>query len=218
MMNNSFVGHVDLFPIPVGKYRRSDHEQIKQSFIKIFESYPKDKIYTDGEDLIHFFNDGDFDPRQYQGLENLMDWVLECVSDYAENFLGISNRTFVDLNTWINSNKGGTQDPHLHNNSFLSATYYVQLNDTHSGLNFYNPRRSASLRKATIDIEPDFQTNYTSPYVPLMVEQGDLLIWPSEVMHGYTQPSVDVPRVTMSINFLPEIVQSRHYGFKISKL
>jgi len=92
------------------------------------------------------------------------------------------------------------------------------LNNSHSGLNFYNPRGSASLRRATIDIEPDFQTNYTSPYVPLMVEQGDLLIWPSEVMHGYVQPSVDVPRITMSMNFLPEIVNSKLYGFKISKL
>ena len=217
-MNNSFVGHVDLFPIAVGKYKRTDHEQIKQSFIKVLESYPKDKVYTDGEDLIQFFNDGDFNPRQYEGLETFMDWVLESVSDYAETFLGIKNRKFIDLNVWINSNKGGTQSPHVHNNSFISATYYIQLNQTHSGLSFYNPRTSPSLRKSTIDIEPDYQTNYTAPYIPLMVEQGDLLVWPSEVMHGYTQPPVDVPRVTMSMNFLPETVSSKLYGFKISKL
>lgn len=217
-MNNSFVGHVDLFPIAVGKFKRNDHEQIKQSFIKIFESYPKDLIYSDGDDLIHFFNDGNFDPRRYEGLENLMDWILDCVSFYADNFLGIKNRNFIDLNVWINSNKGGVQSPHVHNNSFISATYYIQMNQSHSGLNFYNPRNAASLRRATIDIEPDFQTIYTTPYQPLQVEQGDLLIWPSEIMHGYEQLPVDVPRITMSMNFLPETVSSKLYGFKISKL
>ncbi len=217
-MNTNFLGHVDLFPIAAAKYKRVDHEQIKQSFIKVLESYPKDKVYSDGENLLHFFNDGNFDPRQYQGLETLMDWILECVSDYAERFLGIQNRKFVDLNVWINSNKGGTQAPHVHNNSFLSATYYIQLNKTHSGLNFYNPRSSASLRRSTIDIEPDTQTAYTTPYQSLQVDQGDLLIWPSELLHGYVQPEVDIPRVTMSMNFLPEIVNSKLYGFKISKI
>ncbi len=77
---------------------------------------------------------------------------------------------------------------------------------------------SPSLRRSTIDIEPDVQTAYTTPYQGVFVEQGDLLIWPSEMLHGYIQPPVEIPRVTMSMNFLPETVSSKLYGFKISKL
>jgi len=74
------------------------------------------------------------------------------------------------------------------------------------------------LRKAMIEVEPDISTPYVDPYRSAQVAQGDLLIWPSELMHGYIQPPVDVPRITMSMNFLPEVVKSNLYGFKISKI
>ena len=217
-MNNSFVGHADLFPTAVAKYRRADHEHLKEIILKILENYPQNEIYTEGENLVHYFNDGNFDPRQYAGLENFMDWILDCVKNYADSFLGIRDKNFIDCNVWINSNKGGAQKPHQHFNSFISATYYIQLDKEHSGLNFYNPKNSGNLLRSAIDIPYDVQTIYTTPYQPLMVEQGDLLIWPSELIHGYDQDNVQMPRISMSMNFMPEILTSKLYGFKVSKL
>ncbi len=215
-MNNNFAGHIDLFPIAVAKYRRNDHNELRQQILKIVEKCPESNKEHTEEGFLHYYNAGNFPTEE---MPEFMSWVRSCVSDYAEKFLGISQRKFIDLNVWVNSNLGGRQNPHVHNNSLISATYYVQIDSSkHVGLDFHNPRSPASLRKAMIEIEPDVSTPYVDPYRSAQVEQGDLLIWPSEIMHSYIQPEVDVPRITMSMNFLPEIVQSNLYGFKISKI
>jgi uncharacterized protein (TIGR02466 family) len=215
-MNNNFAGHLDLFPIAVAKYRWEDHDNIREQILDIVDQCPTDnKEYTE-EGFLHYYNTGNFPTEE---IPEFMTWVRSCVSEYAEKFLGISQREFVDLNVWVNSNLGGRQNPHVHNNSLISVTYYVQIDSSkHVGLNFHNPRTPASLRKAMIEVDPDISTPYVDPYRPAQVEQGDLLIWPSEIMHSYIQPPVDVPRITMSMNFLPAIVQGGNYKFKVSKI
>jgi len=216
MNDTNFTGHLNLFPIAVAKYRRDDHKALRQQILTIVNNCPEDNKEDTEEGFIHYYNAGNFPTGE---LPEFMSWVRSCVSDYAERFLGISQREFVDLNVWVNSNSGGRQNPHVHNNSLISATYYVQIDpEKHVGLDFHNPRTPASLRKAMIEIEPDISTPYSDPFRSAQVEQGDLVIWPSEIMHGYIQPPVDVPRITMSMNFLPEVVQSKLYGFKISKI
>jgi uncharacterized protein (TIGR02466 family) len=215
-MNENFAGHLDLFPVAVAKYRRSDHIQLRQQILDIVGKCPDDNQEHTEEGFLHYYNDGRFPTQE---LPEFMTCVRSCVSDYAEKFLGISQREFVDLNVWVNSNLGGRQNPHVHNNSLISATYYVQIDPKkHVGLDFHNPKTPASLRRAILEVEPDISTPYSDPFRSAQVEQGDLLIWPSEIMHSYIQPPVDVPRITMSMNFLPEVIQSYVYGFKVSKI
>jgi uncharacterized protein (TIGR02466 family) len=212
-------GHIDLFPTPIAKYHRADNEDLRLKFLSLLDQYPKDQVYCETAGLVHFYQEGDLDLKQHDQFNDLHQWILSSVKDYAEKFYGIIETEFLDLNVWINANVGGFQHPHNHSNSLFSATYYIQLdNDIHSGLDFYNPRTPSSLFKPFIEVSGKHITDYTKDKHSVQVSQGDLLIWPSELMHGYDQAKVTVPRVSMSINFLPETVKSRVYGFKISKL
>jgi uncharacterized protein (TIGR02466 family) len=216
-MTHNLVGHIDLFPTPVAKYQNLDHTEFKKIIIEIMESTPSDKIFKGVGNISHFYNQGDLIEHNSK-LEPFMNWVKECVKDYAIRFFGITDTEFIDLNVWINSNSGGMQPGHIHNNSYFSATYYVQLTTSkHVGLDFFNPR-TAVARNPLIDVESSIETTYNTPSYKLSVEQGDLLIWPSECLHGYTQPEVDEPRISISMNFMPTIVKSSLYGFKVSKL
>jgi uncharacterized protein (TIGR02466 family) len=211
--------HVDLFPVPIARYHKDDHEDLRIHFLNILEQYPKEQAYCDSPGLVHFFQNGDLDLRQYPEFHDFHEWILNSVKDYAQSFFGIISTEFLDLNVWINANVGGFQHPHNHGNSLFSATYYIQLDPSiHSGLEFHNPRSPSSLFKPYIDFIGDRETEYTKHKHGLAVTQGDLLIWPSELMHGYDQQQVNVPRISMSMNFLPETVKSHVYGFKISKL
>jgi uncharacterized protein (TIGR02466 family) len=219
-MNDSFAGHLELFPSVVAKYTHSDPESIRKIFLNIIDRYPKDQIHYEEERFQHYYNRGDLSEKQHPELTEFMSWTRSCVSDYAEKFFGLGDRKFVDLNVWLNSNRGGSQVAHTHNNSLFSATYYVQLDPSkHVGLNFYNPKFSVNANKAVIDIEPDMDNNhYSMPFYPAQVTQGELLIWPSQLLHGYDQPEVDQARISVSMNFLPETIGGSLYGFKISKL
>lgn len=219
-MNDSFAGHLELFPTTVAKYVYSDPEKIRETFLDIIENYPSDEVYYEEERFLHYYNKGDLSEKQHPEITEFMTWVRSCVSDYAQKFLGLQDRKFVDLNVWLNANRGGRQDAHTHNNSLLSATYYIQLDTSkHVGLNFYNPRFSVSPHKAVIDLEPDVQDNhYSMPYYPAQVSQGELLVWPSQLLHGYQQPPVEEARISVSMNFLPETVGGSLYGFKVSKI
>ncbi len=211
--------HTDLFPVPIARYHRDDHEDLRVKFLTVLDRYPKERVYCETQGLVHFFQNGDLDLRQYDEFRDLHQWILSSVQDYAEKFFGITETEFLDLNVWINANVGGFQHPHNHGNSLFSATYYIQFDPKlHSGLEFHNPRSPSSLFKPYLEVNSSKETAYSKHKHLVPVSQGDLLIWPSELMHGYDQKKVAAPRVSMSMNFLPETVKSHVYGFKISKL
>ena len=215
MMKN----HIDLFPVPIARYHRDDHEDLKAKFLTILDRYPKEQAYCETPGLVHFFQNGDLDLRQYPEFHDLYQWILSSVRDYATRFFGITETEFLDLNVWINANIGGFQHPHNHGNSLFSATYYIQFDsEAHSGLEFHNPRAPSSLFKPYLEVNGNEETEHSKHKHLIPVSQGDLLIWPSELMHGYDQKKVAMPRVSMSMNFLPETIKSHVYGFKISKL
>ena len=41
-MNNTFVGHLDLFPIAVAKYRWENHDNIRKQILDIIDRCPND--------------------------------------------------------------------------------------------------------------------------------------------------------------------------------
>jgi len=208
---------MDLFPTPIAKYHHPDSEKLRDVILEIIKHIPKEDTIIGPGNITHYYNNGTFMENTNE-LTDFMEWVKSCVSNYAEQFLGMIGLEFVDLNVWVNSTDGGLQPGHIHNNSLISATYYVQLDPVkHVGLEVYNPRTIVS-RNPLIDVNADVETPFNAKSVNLEVAQGDLLIWPSELLHGLTQPKVDVPRISLSMNFMPTVVKSHLYGFRVSKL
>ncbi len=218
-MTDKFLGHLELFATPVAKYHFEDHQEIKKTILKVIEQADEKGlgVQVGYGNINHYYNDGDLSEKVPE-LKSLIERIKNCVADYAEQYFGMVDKDFVDLNSWINSTTGGVQPGHIHNNSLFSATYYVQNDPTkHVGLDFLSPKNLIA-RDPLISVQEDRETLFNQRAVKLSVEEGDLLIWPSEVLHGYEQPPVDVPRISLSMNFMPSVVKSHLYGFRVSKL
>jgi len=218
-LTDTLLGHIALFATPVAKYHFDDHADIKQLILGVMDNAEASGlgVRKGFGNIDHYYNEGDLTEKVPE-LKPLIDRIKNCVTQYAEEYYGIVGNEFIDLNVWINSTTGGVQPGHIHNNSLFSATYYVQNDpEKHVGLDFLSPKNIIP-REPLVDVYQEVETEYNQRTVKLSVTEGDLLVWPSEILHGYEQPQTDVPRISLSMNFMPAVVKSHLYGFRVSKL
>ena len=68
MNDINFTGHLNLFPIAVAKYRRDDHEALRQQILTIVDNCPEDNKENTEEGFLHYYNAGNFLHKNYQNL------------------------------------------------------------------------------------------------------------------------------------------------------
>lgn len=228
------MAYLEIFPKVVGKYRMPQNgiDDIKQKSIEILHrihrqvdlavvtgSKPENlQINGHDEKLWHYFNEAKQSLLDEPGFERFESWIKDCCLDYINNVMGCSCEGVYITDCWLNKcDAGGSQFMHTHGNSFLSGTYYVNFDRTkHAQLAFQNR---------------DFLTeNSILPYMELPVhefnkynsggalidhDEGDLLLWYSNMVHGYDRNGAD-NRVSISFNVLPERFSSGGtYSFKV---
>lgn len=100
---------------------------------------------------------------------------------------------------WINVlEPGGFHGSHIHPNSVVSGTYYVQVPDGASSIKFEDPRlalmMAAPPRKAKAGRE--FQ-----PSVPVAPKSGTVLLWESWLRHEVPLNRAETERISISFNY-----------------
>jgi len=215
-MNINAVGGIDLFPVPILKYHREDHTIIQPMIVNLLNQL---KLEPNHQGVQRYFISQDIIDNNNE-FKNFISWLEACANNYADNVLGVTGNNFINTNMWLNVNSGATETTHHHVNSIISATYYVQLDpEQHVGLNFHRPGLVLHPTAPMLKYEVDKVTPYNVNLQTLKTDQGDLLMWPSEINHGYTQPEVNFPRISLSMNFMPSVITlSKNYGFKVERL
>lgn len=100
---------------------------------------------------------------------------------------------------WINVlDPGGFHGSHLHPNSVISGTYYVDIPEGASAIRFEDPRlammMAAPPRKPKAGRE--FQTS-----IPVAPTAGTLLMWESWLRHEVPLNQADSERISISFNY-----------------
>ena len=131
--------------------------------------------------------------------DDLMPYIVPTVN----NFLKGANMSYKDLKVnqpWKNTyEKGGFQELHDHGDAFLSGCIFLDNPDPDFGsFYFYNRHSIELLRPQRQLINNLFDTSYLS-FVPSVVK-GDILIFPSYIMHGVTMHKSEKIRTTISFN------------------
>ena len=83
---------------------------------------------------------------------------------------------------------------HLHSNSYLSGNYFINYDSqVHTPLNFYNDRlMNGTERKPFLSIPPrNEKTIYNIRDVALAGSEGDVILWRSHLLHGFSKPNVE---------------------------
>jgi uncharacterized protein (TIGR02466 family) len=145
-------------------------------------------------------NNGNFTSTDHEILEKtemteLKFFILQEVKKYFNNVICPDNSVepYITL-SWLNfTYKNGHHHRHSHNNSIISGVFYIQVaND--DKIWFYNEKHKS------IDITTkEFNIfNSSSWWVP--AEANNLLLFPSELMHGVNEITSEESRISLSFN------------------
>ena len=227
--DDCFVGNPEtethyIFPTPIGlgEFSEDKQREYKEAFNKAIEvDADGDKVInTESRHLVHSPC-----PKPIDGLsaskgihENLrpcIDHLTAAVRRWGNDTFGWtqSNPEWFCASAWHNTtDKGGYQFIHNHCNSILTVTYYFDLDPLHE---------TTTLWKEQYNTNPffnsDIQTVTTSnlEYVSPNMQEGQYLIFPSQLKHSVRENIIDKPRRTLSLNFLPREIDYAHYRLKL---
>jgi len=136
-------------------------------------------------------------------LAELRTFILESSSHFLVNTFGTTNALIVS-NSWLNTSlASASQAFHTHTNSLISGTFYISFDPSiHPSLILRHPRPLCSF--SSYEDLPIIPTAFNSPLYKPCYKQGDLLLWPSYLEHGFFSSPVPststVPRITLSFN------------------
>ncbi|CAB4125865.1 Conserved hypothetical protein CHP02466 [uncultured Caudovirales phage] len=150
-------------------------------------------------------NDGgwqsmDFRPGIYPEMKELEDKILaqakQCVRDYGykEDVCHL-----VIENFWFNINaKNNSNMVHIHDNSFLSGTFYVKAAPTQGSITFY---KNYALDYIVASQAPLNQyTSISASAITYEPRTGKLLMFPGYLPHGVSHNPTDADRLSVAFN------------------
>jgi hypothetical protein len=112
-MNTDAVSGIELFPVPILKYRREDHESVRLMLIDLLNHLEQE---SKNIELPRYFIPQNIINNNIE-IKNFMLWLEGCANNYANNILGITNNNFIYTNVWLNVNTNSKESIHHHDNS-----------------------------------------------------------------------------------------------------
>ena len=157
--------------------------------------------------------------KQFPELSELKDTLSSLSLNFISS-IGYVCDEVVFTDAWLNiGSKDAVLPPHVHANSFISGTYYINFNkESHTPLDFYNDRlnidgHNTPFMTLPIDKSP---TPYNQRKLVLSCSEGDVAFWRSNLLHGYMKPNPTDNRLTLSFNLMPKICSDgRIYSFTV---
>lgn len=183
------------------------NQELKSGNLTVNENCPN---------LHHLDNDLKKSILSKDNFKDFNEWLVKCANYYVTDVLGyelVDGMTITD--SWLNiCNKNGMQVPHYHTNSYISGTYYVNIEDGHSPLTFRHIDNSTHSNNQSISLGIGKSATLYNSDAVFFPENGQLFLWQSHLTHGYFNNQSD-NRISLSMNFLPKIIANHRYAFKI---
>lgn len=187
--------HIDLFPQRVYKYHL-DPTEIKKYMLERYNSY-KD-FSVNGTPDGWFCNVR----TEFQGAfpQEISDNYMGILQQW-KNDIGLSHRPYIH-EIWMNTyDRSNYQEPHTHLPGFYSAIHYVMFNPyEHEGTTFCNPLEQIN----SFMFDGEFMDERLNPHIldhaDIPVEEGDVLIFPSNLKHFVKKNDSKHLRMTISFN------------------
>ncbi len=217
---------LSIMPEPVGIFSlpKEAHSKYKEVAESIFDSAPMDTRRTDDSnlDLEHICNRRHQNVfRNFPELKGLEKKIRDFSIQYIKQ-IGYLCDEVVITDAWLNRAKEHSSlHPHIHMNSYLSGTYYINFEPKkESEIVFYNNRISTGLiNRPTISIPVNskFPTAFNSKELHVSCKEGEVLIWNSHLVHGYKNNKLK-NRWSLSFNVMPKIcTDGEIYSFTVSE-
>jgi len=126
--------------------------------------------------------------------------LVEAVTEHVNKFtdLHCSDFTYKPLGGWLNiSNKGDFQEFHAHNDSIMSAVYYISTPVNSGNIVFEDPKQPDMLPLRNLSMS----NNINADRITYEPREGMLLVFRSYLRHMVTKNMSDESRVSIAFNF-----------------
>ncbi len=156
----------------------------------------------------------------YPHLKELKTDIQLMAIKYIQS-IGYQCDEIIVNSAWLNkANKNAVLADHYHTNSYISGNYFVNFDSSkHSFLTFKNDRNSSVNNTSSPTLtcpEIDKKTIYTAISIGVKAKEGQIALWRSHLMHGYSNPNIGDNRITLSFNSMPKVLNDGIYSFSIS--
>jgi uncharacterized protein (TIGR02466 family) len=118
------------------------------------------------------------------------------VQDYFEQVFDPATEVscYITL-SWLNYTKeNGYHHKHSHPNSFISGVFYPKINSGVDKINFYQTGHQH------VDIVPKAFNEYNARVWSIILQNNDLLLFPSSLEHGVELVKHPEPRISLAFN------------------
>lgn len=121
--------------------------------------------------------------------------IMQSIEEYIQTIYGNEKLDVYITQSWVNyTNPGEFHHKHTHPNSFISGVFYINAIGGEDMIKFSKPRSSM------FDIFTPVRNNYNSNDVCIMVETGDLLLFPSLFEHEVPTTTSKETRISIAFN------------------
>jgi len=189
----------NIFPIPLYRYR-VEHPGLNEALSKEIVGRRKSEKGMDNRNRLGWQSNHDFFQRQEEGHARLARTFADVTKQTIQTLDPTADFTKLQvlLNGWVNVNPpGGYNSPHQHSDAHLSGVYYVDVpkskSDSGGAIEFLSPHPVRIL--STLVRSPLF-----SDRVRIQPSAGDLIIFPSQLLHWVHPNDSGKPRVTVAFN------------------
>lgn len=136
-------------------------------------------------------------------LFELRDQIDLHLNNYTKLFLGVrDNANFYLQNSW--STRHDTDDwcqAHYHGGSLISGVYYIDVPENSGELIFQRMSNYVNLFHSSINLEYDKETYINEDLQFFKVKAGDIILFPSHVMHRIRKNVTPYSRYSLAFNY-----------------
>lgn len=122
-------------------------------------------------------------------------FIMLNIKEYIKNIYGDVELDVYITQSWANYTKPKEyHHRHSHPNSFISGVFYVTAKPKEDMIKFYRERVSI------FNITSGQANNYNSQDVAILVEPGDLILFPSNFVHDVPPTTSEETRISIAFN------------------
>lgn len=133
-------------------------------------------------------------------MKRLYDYAMGMLTSYYREILGAPDTvTPKIINSWSNlTTQGVFHGQHTHHNSLVSGVIYVNVDDS-DRITYYDTR----YRGMDFIVPEEKRNMFNAREVSLFVEQGDIIIFDSDMHHAVPSVETDHDRLSIAFNSYP---------------
>jgi uncharacterized protein (TIGR02466 family) len=173
-----------IFPTTVARYNYLNHNIFKKELLELLETTDNVRVDHDLNSKHYFEGNSKF--LDLEIFKDFKKFLIDSANSYCNDLMRYQSNMVI-TESWINQTDSTfSQYMHNHGNSFISATYYVNYDiNIHSPIEFQNNRHKQT-QLPYIMMKPTEYNDLNCPgWVMGDLSEGQLVIWPSTLEHGY---------------------------------